>query len=591
MTCGNVPVARQADVGVHGAAHGDGVAAVLDGQLILHAAVAVAGGRVDARGVDLRSALDGFGRHAGDLGDLFGRVLGHACGEVLPHGLDLGLAAVLQLHLELAVQRRIDGRVERGRIGNPTLAHAGHQMLLHAFVAGRGLAPRLAFPQAAVGVEVGHAVVQVVPHHELVRVAVFLQVAFLEQARLDLALAAGEAVDLVAGGLYIVANQERRVGPLLGEQVVVQIVVDQHVQPAHGHGTVGAGTQVQPDVGLLAQIGHARVHHDVRVGLLGDVDHGTARVIVVRKLRTGAPGRIHLRATDRLHPRCLHHGVQRGGEEARALAHLPRDAHVRAADQLAERAIREHAPDTAGARHAEDGLSAIAVHRLLQLLGDGAHRLVPADAHPTGIVLAAGVRALHGMVQAVGVIRRLQRRLALAAMVAHGLERALVAFRTDGATVLDDDPHAAFHLAAAAAAGTHALGLARLALGGAARLGQRGTRRRNHGSCGSGGGCQLRERAARHIQLAHALLLLSSSRSREYAAAASHRGEENAPSGASPSIKRLRPHCRRRVALSPCVFTTHPKIASAIGLRNRARKPISQYRAICMRCLTWCFAE
>lgn len=62
MTSGDVPVARQADVGVHGTAHGDGVAAVLDGQLILHAAVAVTGGRVDARGVDLRGALDRFGR-------------------------------------------------------------------------------------------------------------------------------------------------------------------------------------------------------------------------------------------------------------------------------------------------------------------------------------------------------------------------------------------------------------------------------------------------------------------------------------------------------------------------------------------------
>ena len=515
MASGDVPVARQADVGVHGTAHGDGVAAVLDGQLILHAAVAITGGRVDARGVDLRGALDRFGRHAGDLGDLLGRVLGHACGEVLPHGLDLGLAAVLQLHLEFAVQRRVDSRIERGRIGNPALAHAGQQVLLHTLMAGRRLAPRLAFPQAAVGVEVGHAVVQVVPHHELVRIAVFLQVAFLEQARLHLTLAAGEAVDLVAGRLHVVANQERRVGPLLGEQVVVQVVVDQHVQPAHGHGAVGAGAQVKPDVGLLAQVCHTRIDHDVRVGLLGDVDHGTAGVVVVRKLRTGTPGCVYLRAADRLHPRCLHHGVQRGGEEARALAHLPRDAHVRAADQLAERAVCEHAPDAAGARHAEDGFSAVAVHRLLQFLGDGAHRLIPADAHPTGIVLTACVRALHGVVQTVGVVRRLQRRLAFAAMVAHGMERALVAFRADSAAVLDDDPHAAFHLAAAAAAGTHALGLASLALGSAARLGQRGTRRRNHGSGSRGGGGQLRERAARHIQLAHALLLLSSSRSRD----------------------------------------------------------------------------
>ena len=398
VTCGNVPVTGQADVGVHGTAHGDGVAAVLDGQLILDAAVAVTGGRVNALGVDQARLLDGLGRHTGDFGNLLGRVLAHAVGEQLPHGRDLRLLAVLELHLELAVQRGVNLGIERRGVGHPTLRHAGHQVLLHALVAGRGLFPRFAFPKSRACVEVRHAVIQVVPHHELVRVAVFLQVAFLQQARLHLELAAGEAVGLVAGGLDVVAHEERAVRPLLGEQVVVQLVVDEDVQPAHGHGAVGAGAQVQPDVGFLAQVRHAGVNHDVRVGLLGNVDDGTARVVVVRQLRAGAPRRVHLRAADGLHPGSLHHGVHGGGEEARALAHLPRDAHVRAADQLAKRAVREHAPNARRAGHAEDCLAAVAVHGLLQLLGDGAHGLVPRDALPTGIVLAARVRALHRVV-------------------------------------------------------------------------------------------------------------------------------------------------------------------------------------------------
>ena len=146
------------------------------------------------------------------------------------------------------------------------------------------------------------------------------------------------------------------------------------------------------------------------------------------------------------------------------------------------------------------------------------------------------------------MIRRLQRRLALAAVVAHGMEGALVALGADGATVFDDNPHAAFHLAATAAAGTHALGVARLACSDRARLGQRGARGRNNGSGGRGGGGQLRERATRHRKLAHA---------------------------SPPSL----------------VFSTKPTIPGEMRGANRVREPISPYRAKDMTCAELGFCE
>ena len=146
------------------------------------------------------------------------------------------------------------------------------------------------------------------------------------------------------------------------------------------------------------------------------------------------------------------------------------------------------------------------------------------------------------------MIRRLQRRLALAAVVAHRLEGAFIALGANGATVLDDNPHATFHLAAAAAAGTHALGVARLACSDGARLGQRGARGRNNGSGGRGGGGQLRERATRHRKLAHA---------------------------SPPSL----------------VFSTKPTIPGEMRGANRVREPISPYRAKDMTCAELGFCE
>ena len=123
---------------------------------------------------------------------------------------------------------------------------------------------------------------------------------------------------------------------------------------------------------------------------------------------------------------------------------------------------------------------------------------------PAGVALR--VRALHGVLQAVRMVRGLQRCLALRAVVAHGLEGGLVAFAADDLAVLHVHPHAAFHLAAAAARGTNALDLAGRR-GAGAGFGQRGA-----GACdsdrSSGSGSHLRERATRHRELAHASFFL-----------------------------------------------------------------------------------
>ena len=113
-----------------------------------------------------------------------------------------------------------------------------------------------------------------------------------------------------------------------------------------------------------------------------------------------------------------------------------------------------HAPDARGAYLAGDRFAAVLGLDLQEVVDDGLHRLVPADALPTGL-LALGVRAFHGVVQTVGMIRRLNRRLRLRAAVAHGLERALIALDADRAAVLHDDLDAAFHLSATAAARLH----------------------------------------------------------------------------------------------------------------------------------------
>ena len=352
----------------------------------------------------------------------------------------------------------------------------------------------------------GAVVGQFVPRVELARAAALHHIAFLQQARLELRAhdVGGDAgvverrgqVDVAAArGLPVLHHEERRVRPALHELPVHQVVLDDEVLPAQRQRAVGAGTQVQPVVGLLARAGQARIDADVHVGLGHLVHEVAAAVIVVRVFGRGPPLHVHARPVAQRHPRRAVDRADPPHQTARPLADFRRHVRVRRVEQpLVERVGPVH-PLARRARHVEDALSAVAVHQLVELGADDLHRLVPRDALPAGI-LALGIRALHGMVDAVGVVRRLDGRLRLRAAVAHGLERSLVALDAYGPPVLDDDLDAALHLAAAAAARFHGHGV--VAGHAAVRLfGQRGVRRSaERRGCRTGDGGGLDERAS-----------------------------------------------------------------------------------------------
>ena len=512
-----VHVAGDAYEVVEGAAVLDGAAEVLDGQHVLDAAVAVAGGRVDARAVGRGRRLDLGGGDAGDLGRHLGLVLGGAGLVVLPHRLDLHGLAVLQRDLDLAFQRGVDGEVGRHGIGQPALRLARQQVVLRGLAALARLlgVVVLALPEAAglvddaflVGVEPGERAVfvldalglqllpVVVVHQELVGAAALLDVAFLEQRGFHVPVGTVGAHGGKAGRLHVLAHEERGVRPLLHVQIVVKLLLDDDVRPGQCQGTVGAGAQVLPVVGFLAHVGHAGVDADVHVGARRHVHGGAAGVVVVGQLGRAAPLHVHLRARDGFHPRhgeLRHHG---GGEVARAFADLPGLHVVRRFQHVLQDGLRVHAPDARRAHLAGDSLAAVLGFDVQEVVHDGLHGLVPRDTLPAGL-LALRVRALHGIVQAVGVVRRLDGRLRLRAAVAHGLERSLVPFDAYGPPVLDDDLDAALHLAAAAAARFHGHGV--VAGHAAVRLfGQRGVRRSaERRGCRTGDGGGLDERAS-----------------------------------------------------------------------------------------------
>ena len=279
-------------------------------------------------------------------------------------------------------------------------------------------------------------------------------------------------------------------------------MLDDDVLPAQRERAVGAGLEIQPVVGLLARAGQARVDADVYVGLIHLVHQVAAAVIVVGVLGRGSPLHVHARPVAQRHPRGAVDRADPPHQAARPLADLGGNVRVRGIEQPFVERIGAVYPLARRTRHVENGLPAVPVDDLLELLTDGLHRLVPRDALPAG-VLALGIRALHGMVDAIGMVRRLDGRLRLAAAVTARLERRLIALHLDDATVLHGHPHAALHLAAAAATRAHALDVV-AARSRAGILGQRRVRgggRAGHGSARHGS--QLRERTARQIELSH----------------------------------------------------------------------------------------
>ena len=481
LAAGGVGVAGDGCENLDGTAVLHAVAVVLHAQLVHDAAVAPA--LVDAGGIDEGGLLDVGGGNARDaLGNLRG-VLVAALGELLPHGHgDVG-GAVLEGHLELAV----DGRVERLEVverGHEALGELGaHGVGLGALevparplvlgaVAVIALPGLLTLPDVALlvgdgvpvgvgpaavgaGVEPLERLAGLVPHHVLVGAAVLLQVRLGEQGGLEGRGAVPDMGHLGAVGLLVFHHQEARVGPALHKLPVYQVVLDDDVAHGQSERGVGAALERQVDVRLLAQVGGTGVDRDERRGVEGLVNDGAARLVVVRALGAGRPDGEDLRAVHRCRPAEVPIGGKRRGEVTRALAHLVCAEAVGRVEPRPEGAlVCVHA---AGARHVEQGLGAVLGAHGLNAFIDCIDGLVPGDSHPAG-VLALGVRALHGVTQAVGVIAGLQRGDRLVAAAAHGVAGALVALDFDGTAVLHRHPHAALHLAAPAADRAHPAG-------------------------------------------------------------------------------------------------------------------------------------
>ena len=548
VAAGDVVVARHEEQQVNSAERLRGIACLLGRQLRVQAAVAHA--RVDARGPRQARLLDKPGVHIAHLGRLVQGPFGHARVPVgLPHGLAFHRAPVFERDVEalVAPQRRIGVGRKVGVVGHPAAALE--------LPSGLGdVEMLLALPHAAVlgvvlvGVEVRERVRSVVPHHEVPRIAALHQIGLFEQARLHAQAVGDVALDArPTARLHVLAHQKRRVAPVLHQVVVVKLPIHHNVRPAQGKRLVGAGTQRNVVVGRMAAVAHARVDADEALGALRGLVRGAAAVVVVRLRLVGAPLHVHLRIVAHRHPVCAVLYGERAHHATRALADLHGGMAVAAVIQIADgKAARPHA---AGAAIVHQSQVAVLVHRLVKLLHDGLERLIPADAHPARIVLVLGVRALHGVAQAVGVVRGLYGCLRFRTAVAVGVPGAVVALYLHGAAVLHGHPHAALHLAAPAARRADALDLA--ACGRRVRFRQRPGRhlRRKRGRRARRTR-QFDEGAPRHVDAcAHpAPLLLSSKRSRSGCAI----GARSPPQPTAPSRRfgrygrsgwRINDHC------------------------------------------------
>ena len=449
IAAGGVEVPRDPHDEIADTAVLDRVARMLDGQHVLDAAVAISGRWIDRRRIGDGRLAQSISRNAGDLLHFLGREIGYVVRERLPHRFADRGRSVFQGDFHLPEYLRIDLRIEPGRIGHPTLRHAGCEVLLPRLLP-RQRTRLLALPVSRIRIEIRKPLVQLIVDHEPFRTAVFLHIGFLEQARFDFFWTAGTHL-LPTGRLDILAHEERAVRPPLHPKLVVQVVLHDHVEPAEPHRAVGAGTQRIPYVGFFAEVRLTRIDDDVLVRLDRSIDRRATRVIVVGQLRSAAPLHEHARPVDRGHPAVRTSRHHTGGHMAGTLANLVRLMGVRRVQNALHAERARHAVDAAGAAHREHGVPAALLLDLVELRAGFGESLVPADAHPTRIVVALGIRAFHGIREPIGMVARLQRSLRLAAAVPRRRERALVPLDLDGAAVLHRHPHAAFHLAAPAA--------------------------------------------------------------------------------------------------------------------------------------------
>ncbi len=403
---------------------------------------------------------------------------------LLRQALRVGRGALLVACVPVGVVGGIGGVGPGGLVGQPAVGDQSGQGVLDEAAGGRDLG-RFALPLADLGIPPGQALVVLVPHHEAVNRAAFLDVGLGDELRAHVDAAVAFPAARRGQPRFIVAVQESGVRPAAHHRVVVGLVLDDPVDHAERQRAVGGGAQIQPAVGFLGNGRHARVDDDVVVGVRAHVGDGAVGGVVVGVLDRGAPLQVHLRLRLDFHPRRAHLVGHDAGPVTRALAHLVGQMRVRRAEELLHALVGAERPHAGGAAHDDDGLSAVLVDAFAETLADELERLVERDAHPAGVGHALRVRALDRVAQTIGMVGGLHGRLRLRAAMATGLRGALVALDLDGFAVLDGDPHAAFDFAAGAAAGADVLDLAR-GRGGRLGKGLHGSGHRSaDGACGA----------------------------------------------------------------------------------------------------------
>ena len=201
----------------------------------------------------------------------------------------------------------------------------------------------------------------------------------------------------------------KAVRPFLDEGLVVEVLLDEHAAHARDQGGVGPDAGLQVNVRDLGRLRAAGVDRD---DLAAAVLRGHDRLPPVEGLRP------NVRRENEIDL-----GVGRGRAAVVGAAEVEFFGH-HAARAAPNRRLRAPSGGTEVARQAVDrgtrllrvasvehhALGAVLLARREHLRRDHLVGLVPTDAHPTGVLRALRVRALHGIEETVRVVEALERR-------------------------------------------------------------------------------------------------------------------------------------------------------------------------------------
>ena len=235
----------------------------------------------------------------------------------------------------------------------------------------------------------------------------------------------GDAADLSSllggHGLHALSELVEAIAPLLDEVVIVEILGDDDVEHSHTESSVGAGTQTQVPVGTGGNPVDARVDAHELGAAAHHVDGSVAeQTVAVGGQGLLAPEHDQLRQGEHRivvttgQTACIVHlGI--GGAENVGGASTARDvagvaglgvAVVRGTEARMGVCRKHRTTLAAGAAHDEDGLSAVVLLVVGDLLGDGIVSLVPSDALPLvqTAVLAGTLHRIQNTIRVIDIV-------------------------------------------------------------------------------------------------------------------------------------------------------------------------------------------